>query len=298
MTCSRDGLVLIRQQPGRIGPFHEPVPEHEPAVPWDPLIRLWNPRVGTLEPLWDEIVTAANFSPHGRWMAWAGSDGPIRLRNLTTGLDEHVLQRQGEPVVSLAFSGDGARLAGRSRDLVQLWDVASQVLTHEAPQVGRLQTYAHRPWSPDGPWLDSVHAGGMVFSHRGDRLTLPVLELYKGHAWYAGLRVWDIASGTLGPMLGSGSPDNMQCVHVCEPVVAFSPDDSLLAWAGSTCLWNAATGEPMCDRMHSDHVTGAAFAPDGSFLATCSLDATVRIWPVSRLNRAGGSSRPPEPGNL
>ncbi len=69
--------------------------------------------------------------------------------------------------------------------------------------------------------------------------------------------------------------------------VAFSPDGKILAAgdgsygdAGSVRLYDTVTGDVKSTRGHSQGIRGVCFSPDGSKLASCSDDGTVKIWNV------------------
>ena len=67
--------------------------------------------------------------------------------------------------------------------------------------------------------------------------------------------------------------------------LAFSPDSTLLAGAGSgqvVRVWDAATQREVARLQgHVGAVTGVAFSPDGQLLATSSADHTVMLWPTT-----------------
>jgi WD40 repeat protein len=70
-------------------------------------------------------VQSVSFSPDGKFLATAGSNGRTRLWDATTGLQiGPALSAGGASVYAVAFSPDGATLATASFDgMAQLWGV-------------------------------------------------------------------------------------------------------------------------------------------------------------------------------
>ena len=67
-----------------------------------------------------------DFSPDGRLIAAAGTDGVAKLLDARTGATVHVLRGHEESVTAVAFSDDGRLLATASTDHdARIWDVAS-----------------------------------------------------------------------------------------------------------------------------------------------------------------------------
>jgi WD40 repeat protein len=122
-------------------------------------------------------VTALAFDPEGRWLASAGQgDGMLKLWRAETLAGgpgevpepEHTLAAP-PALFDLAFSPDGKRLAGISRDLVKLWDAEAG---HE---VLSLRGAPQRHWDP--PFNPRV-----LFSPDGRRLV--------GTNWDESISVW------------------------------------------------------------------------------------------------------------
>jgi WD40 repeat protein len=90
-----------------------------------------------------------------------------------------------------------------------------------------------------------------------------------------GISVWEVGSGTLKTSLKGGIP-KIECLSL-----------------SSDARWVAASGGPVVElherarpqivttlRGHKDGVTEVVFSPDGSLLATSSVDGSVKLWSV------------------
>ncbi|PJA40753.1 MAG: hypothetical protein CO182_07670, partial [Lysobacterales bacterium CG_4_9_14_3_um_filter_62_6] len=114
----------------------------------------------------------------------------------------------------LALSPDGTKLAGVKSDLrtIEIWDVtANQRITAIEGPIDLVNSLA---FSPDGTQLASTNAA----------------------AFYAGVTVWDVATGQQTMFLLE--EDTLE-------TVAFSPDGRYIATGKS--LWDAASGERLND---------------------------------------------------
>ncbi|KUN93656.1 hypothetical protein AQJ67_38670 [Streptomyces caeruleatus] len=104
LAFSEDGSVLVT---GGDGP-----------------LRLWDTVSGRLDATLEgsDGVTAAAYSPDGRFLATGGRSGSVRLWETATNRSRRVLTGAPGPVASVAFAPDGGRLAVGSEDAgVELW---------------------------------------------------------------------------------------------------------------------------------------------------------------------------------
>jgi WD40 repeat protein len=183
--------------------------------------------------------------------------------DLATGALRHRLADQPARVISLAFSPDGATLAGGTDRVIRLWDMSSGRL--------RRSLEGHGDWvctiafSPDG---QTIASGSCDWAyHRG-----------RNTAYFAGRdpgcesqwKLWDAASGDLKRT--ETEPGRLLSL-------AFAPDSRSLACGVGKDVrlyyLRAKTPGRVVTRHHFD-VTSVAFTPDGAAVVSGSHDQTVR----------------------
>jgi WD40 repeat protein/serine/threonine protein kinase len=236
------------------------------------------------------LVLGVAFSPDGKRLASAGSDRTVKVWDVATGRELHALRGHAEEIKCVAFSPDGKLLVSGSSDRtvkiwdasdfrelrtladhrngpilgvafspdskrltstspIRIWDVASGKALHDLPGTGISVAF-----SPDGQYLASAHADGLV-------------------------KLWDANTGQYSRTL--------QGHMILVTSVVFSPDGKRLAtgsWDKTVKVWDLASDrEAITLRGHEDMVTGVAFGSDGLQIASASLDSTVRVWDAAPL---------------
>ncbi len=284
----------------------------------DGTVRVWNAGGGQalLATYTGNVpVTGVAFSPDGTLLATAGGDGTVRVWNAGGGQAPLATYTGNVPVTGVAFSPDGKLLATADADgTVGLWNTATG---HEAgapfsAETGPGSRVNAVAFSPDGRILATADADGTVglWNPATRRAISPPLRTETG----PGPGVNAVAFSPDGGLLASAgadgttrlwNPATRQAPHPLLPAgtgarynvrgVAFSPNGTLLASAdadGTARLWNPATGQaigpplPVETRQVSGvrnlsfepDVTGVAFSPNGTLLATAADDGTVRLW--------------------
>jgi WD40 repeat protein len=85
------------------------------------------------------LASSLDFSPDGRWIAWGGLDGVVRILDVKTGEEittegDGPLRVANGAATAVAFSTDGAWvLAGQADGMVRIWDIATAQLLAELP---------------------------------------------------------------------------------------------------------------------------------------------------------------------
>jgi WD40 repeat protein len=254
-------------------------------------LKAWNVRPTRLEV---GVQTLSVAIDEGR-IAVGGDDGAVHLYDAYTGTRLGRLAGHAFPVLSVAVTRDGRRLASAAVDGIRLWDVeSSRQLRAMSPPGGAVESVA---FDPSGRYLASAgddekiriwdtETGTMLrdMSARQDNGPqdlsglLTVAYSPDGRQVAAGgfdqtARTWDAATGR--------QLHNFRVDSVVMSV-AFNPGGDLLAVGArdnSVRLWNATSGEFVRTLAgHQGAITGVAFRPDGTKIATTGEDGALRLW--------------------
>jgi WD40 repeat protein len=235
-------------------------------------------------------VTDVEFSPSGRLLLAASSDGKVRLYRTSDGKALRVFD-QGAPVAAAAFSPDGQTVAAAGEDgTARVWR------THTGAQLYRLRhggPVTSVTFSRDGTMIATTsldltariwdaatgrpirvirHPGGVASASFSGDGSLLVTRLIPGTN-DGNARVWDVASGSLRAVLHQG---------LRLTAARFSPTGSLVVTAGGSTIanvWDARSGA----RIHqlTGHELGifdAEFSPSARQIVTASADGTARVY--------------------
>jgi hypothetical protein len=201
------------------------------------------------------IIWRLTFAPDGQTLLSGSQDQTLALWEPRTGREVARLAEHPSPVLSADLSPDGRLVASGHQDgAIGIWEIGTGKPRERWAGVPRpVRALA---FSPDGKTLasaqDPAQGGGPVC----------LREVATGQTrWQTSIANTKASS------------------------LAFSPDGRTLALGGARLIqrWDLTTGRELRPlEGHLGRVMCLGFSPDGTRLASGSMDATVLVWPQPR----------------
>jgi hypothetical protein len=236
------------------------------------------------------------FSPSGNFLATADENNLIVMWDMEVNeILGTIVPHRGRKILSLIFSQDGQLLASSGEDnFIRLWDTATgkQVFEFEYEKEPRILAL-----SPDSDLLASKADSSPLVIWNTE--TMEEAARFEDPGFW----VFSVAFSPDGEHIAFSGDDYSRSVwnHVTGEEIrrlsgfvdrggragslAYSPDGALLAGISDKVvrLWDTATWEELPPLTgHTDDVKSITFAEGGRYLATTSLDNTIRIWDLSQ----------------
>jgi hypothetical protein len=220
-------------------------------------IDAWNPITGSvfLSITLPISVSVGAWSPDGQRMAFDAGDHTIQVWNVFSKqkISTHAMLAT-ENISALAWSTGGAQIVSATYDGgIQIWDAASG--KNVSPSLKNAGHVVSLSWSHDGKHIAIATSDDIV-------------QIWNKTSGAGNLQVLRHTNGSITPVIA----------------LAWSPDGSYLAASDARLVqvWILATGKQlMLYRGHSDGINDVQWSPNGTKIASASLDKTVQVWLVS-----------------
>jgi WD40 repeat protein len=219
---------------------------------------------------------AARFTPDGATLiscsGWPDGDKSIRIWDVKTGKEEHVLKNHSGQVVGLAVSKDGKRLLSGSHDsTVRVWDIETGKELLKFTGHGKSPGTPAVAFAPDGKTAASGDGNGKLLLWSVD--TGKVVHELKGHekdvrnlyftpdgkalissGFDGTIRTWDPTDGKEKKSIAAGFPR--------IEAIALTPDGKEVVAAGNRLIrFDLDSGKELKD--YQAQALSVAVSPDG-----------------------------------
>ncbi|KDN33509.1 hypothetical protein RSAG8_13402, partial [Rhizoctonia solani AG-8 WAC10335] len=253
------------------------------------------------------ILNAVSFSPDSSRLVSCSAHGDIFIWDIHYAARTHTgLRSDQRGIHSACFSFDGSQIVTGGRDgSVYLWNVHSGELAL-GPLTGQKGYICSVAVSPSGAYLASASSDKTIrlWGVKGAKGTYKVLDHHTKRAdslrftandsqLLYGSRVYSIGVSPFTSEVASGlSSDNSardewaaEVLSDGMPCTASSPDGLYIASGsadGTIQMRHSQTGQLVLGplRAHTGSISQILFSPNGTHMVTCSLDNTMRFWPI------------------
>jgi RNA polymerase sigma factor (sigma-70 family) len=302
------GAVLAYQARPPVPPEAAKGPEKNApeAKAAEPLPAAWKEQATLPVNQHTRSVWTLAFSPDGKTLATAGSDGRVMLWDPATGKEQGAFKGHRSQVIVVAFAPDGKTAASVSDDGVLLtWDPA----TRKARTTTRVPA-GQQGWSlaftADGKTLVGASGGdgtvqlwnaatgkaqGAFREHMGQVTFVALLADGKTIAsgdLNGAIKLWDPATLKAKQTFQRPNVLTEEEILNMDEFRAVSPDGKtavsrtgLFGRSGTVKLWDLESGKVRATLKGHEAAGGStAFSSDGRVLATAATDGTVKLWDV------------------
>lgn len=283
------------------------------SASYDKTILIWNALNGSHLLTYQGHAARVNslaWSPDSKSVVSASDDQSAQVWEAATGKQINTFNGHNGPVLTVAWSPDGKSIASAGEDkTVQVWEpTTTKLIFKYEDHSDKVHCLA---WSPDGHYLASGGKDGKLRIKELDKVR-------EGHSFLRKLLFPRYGHKTFGGYKGSinglaWSPDSKRIAtvssdhHICirdiylhiefmigeswttmKNTIAWSPTNKQVVAIGgndkTVCIWNTSTKKHFVYYGHSGYVMTVAWSPDGSRVASGSVDRTLQVWQTVQLS--------------
>lgn len=257
---------------------------------------LWQAAQGVEVHTWSHpgMVLGGRFSPDGRQIAAACSDGFLRIwdfasRQLIAQYDRSVTDDTVR--ISFCYAPDGRAIASAARDGIVLIDSGSGRVVRTLalpPEEKSTLTEMSLAYSPDGHWLAAGSARGTRIWNTAnwESLALPVVSTGRvsfapdGKTLFVGSGFWDLAAKT---ETDAGIAKEYPFAFAFSRSSDWGVGVNGLGYGlGRLAIWDRKSGGLVrVDQAHNSRIFEVAFSHDGKRFATGGSDQQIHVWDSS-----------------